>query len=232
MNRQAQGYDEWYQTALGSLCLEIERSTIFGLADIRRGEKAADIGCGTGTFTLEAARLGSRIIGVDSSPEMLAIAASKVRGTEAPVSFLRGNAEELPFSSESLDLVMAITSLCFVSRPEQVVSEAYRVLKAGGRMVIGELNRKSYWSWLRQTKGIFKKSVYRHARFFSASSLDALLTQAGFRTGRVETHIFFPPLNSKVLLKTIRWFETEGKRFMPGSGAFLAVRADKPGLII
>jgi len=225
---QAQRYDEWYGTALGSLCLEIERNTIFSLAGIICGETAADLGCGTGVFTLEAAHLGARIIGVDSSPEMLAAAASKARDTDLPISFLKGNIEELPFSSESLDLVLAITSLCFAGRPEAVINESYRVLKPGGRMVIGELNRTSYWALLRRTKGIFKNSVYRHARFFSAATLGALLVQAGFRTGRIEFHIFFPPLNSKVLLQQSRLFETLGTRLMPGGGAFLAVRADKP----
>ncbi|MCL5671599.1 MAG: class I SAM-dependent methyltransferase [Acidobacteria bacterium] len=188
---QARSYDEWYETALGRLCLRLESRAIFALAGIKPGEAAIDLGCGTGVFSLEAARRGARTVGVDSSAAMLAIAGSKAEHSDLPVSFLRADAESLPFPSESLDLVLAVTALCLAGKPAAVLQEAFRVLKPGGRLVIGELNRRSYWAWLRQLKGRFSESVYRHARFLTFAELDTLLFRVDSSQGKKIRSSFF-----------------------------------------
>src|SRR5581483_7348853 len=83
----AASYDAWYQTPLGSLAHSLESEAIFDLAETKPGERAIDIGCGTGIYTLELARKGAHVVGVDPSMEMVAIAREKFRRAGLPGVF-------------------------------------------------------------------------------------------------------------------------------------------------
>lgn len=95
--------------------------------------RGLEIGVGTGRF---AAPLGVPG-GVDPSPAMLAYAVA--RGVDVFVA----TAEQLPFAESSFDFALVVTTLCFVDSPERMLSEARRVLKPDGRLVIGFIDRAS-----------------------------------------------------------------------------------------
>ncbi|RJQ45811.1 MAG: class I SAM-dependent methyltransferase [Gaiellales bacterium] len=221
----ASAYDAWFETPLGRLCRELEEEAIFRLADVRPREVALDVGCGTGNYSLEMARRGARVVAVDRSAGMLCAARGKALREGLPIAFHRASADSLPLSSGSFDLIVCITVLCFAERPDMILREAHRLLKATGRLVIGELNRSSYWALLRRARAAFHDSSYGSARFLSPGELKKLLGQAGFEVQESETHIFFPPANRPTLLKRYRQFEGAGKHLAPGHGAFMAMKA-------
>lgn len=224
----AAAYDAWYQTPLGKLCGELERRAVLELADVKPAEKALDIGCGTGYFTLALARAGAEVTGIDRAEAIVARARDNAHREGLEPEFVTGDAAQLPFPPESFDLVTSITSLCFAEAPERVLREARRVLKPSGRIVIGELNALSPWALARRIKGLVRPSVYRHARFFRPAALEKLLAKSGFLiTGR-RTLLYFPPLNSPLLLSRYQWFERTGERLFPGGGAFIATGGVKP----
>lgn len=225
----AAAYDAWYETPLGALCGDLEKDAILRMADVRPREMVLDIGCGTGFFSLELARHGARVVGVDSSAGMLEVAREKARREKLPVSFHQAGADSLPFASRSFDLVLGVTVLCFAGRPDSILWEAHRLLKDSGRIVIGELNRLSYWSRLRKAMAWFHDSSYRHARFLSPLDLKGLLEQAGFAVRESETLIFFPPVNRAPVLRRYRLFERIGGTVSPNRGAFISMRASKKG---
>ncbi|MCR4288585.1 MAG: class I SAM-dependent methyltransferase [Deltaproteobacteria bacterium] len=72
-----QRYDSWYETPLGKTSDRLERELIFSTADIREGEKILDAGCGTGTYSIELARMGARVTALDASSDMLDWARAK-----------------------------------------------------------------------------------------------------------------------------------------------------------
>lgn len=131
--------------------------------------RGLEIGVGSGRF---AAPLGVQV-GVDPSPAMLAHAAA--RGIEV----VEGAAEKLPFVANSFDHALAVTTICFVDSAAAMLAEARRVLKPGGRLVIGFIDRESALGQdylAHQAESVF----YREATFYSADEVERLLRQAGF----------------------------------------------------
>ncbi|WP_238339216.1 class I SAM-dependent methyltransferase [Candidatus Manganitrophus noduliformans] len=225
----ADRYDAWYQTPLGSLAHALESEVIFNLAEVKPAERAIDIGCGTGIYTLELARRGSRVVGVDPSMEMIAIAREKFRRAGLPGLFVLGSAEALPFRPSCFDLALAVTSLCFVRSPDQTIEETHRVLKQDGRLVLGELNRFSPWALWRRLKGLFTDTIYNQAHFWGRRKLERLLQRKGFRIGATRILLHFPPVPSRTFLKGYRLFEVILKKLAPGTGAFIAMKAERGG---
>lgn len=213
-------YDAWYKTPLGSLCGRLEKEAVFGL--FKPDGLVLDIGCGTGNYTLELLRRNVRAIGIDSAFDMVMFAKNKITANGFKPLLVVGSAEQLPFKDNSFNSVLEVTALCFIEHTEAVIKESFRVLKPKGTITIGELNRFSYWAFLRRLKGLLKKSIYRQARFFTIKELSRLLETAGFKDLKWSSCIYFPPINAEWFLKGYRFFENIGKLF-PQKGAFVVV---------
>ncbi|MBN2203857.1 MAG: class I SAM-dependent methyltransferase [Thermoleophilia bacterium] len=171
--------------------------------------RGLEIGVGSGRF---AGPLGITA-GVDPSPTMLALAAA--RGIEC----VEGVAEDLPFADAGFDHALIVTTICFVDSAPTMLSEARRVLKPGGTLVIGFVDRESpigrdYLA--HQAKSVF----YREATFFSAAEVEQLLRDAGFAVrdwGQTLSHTLGETRDIEPL---------EPGR---GRGAFVVVRASTAG---
>ncbi|MHB8792829.1 MAG: class I SAM-dependent methyltransferase [Thermoleophilia bacterium] len=221
----AEKYNAWYRSPLGRVCLELEKSALMESAMPLPGERALDVGCGTGAFTLELARRGAVATGVDRSESMLSLARSLAVQDGLQVTFTVADAETLPFPDSEFDLVIAVTVLCFAADPGRMLRESLRVLKPDGRLVIGELNSLSPWAWWRRARRRFMRSSFAGARFFSPKELAALLRENGFQNEGLRTLLFFPPVNRLLLMRRHQFFEREGQRLFPMRGAFIAARA-------
>jgi SAM-dependent methyltransferase len=226
-DRLAPDYDAWYQTPLGVLSDALEKEAVLSLADPRPGEYALDVSCGTGNYALALARRGAKVVAIDPSEKMLQIAQSKARGEGLDIGFRRGMVEALPFANDSFDLATAILMLEFTVSPEKALSEMLRVLKPGGRLVVGVLGRYSLWALIRRFKSLFIPSIWSGATFFSRRRLTILLAGAGARNLRWRSTIYFPPVSNGWLLSRLQAFEGIGQRAFPGLGAFLVARAEK-----
>ena len=115
----------------------------FSMGEIRPGENVVDVGSGAGIDSLIAARMAGpsgRVVGVDMTPEML----GRAKGAAAEaglgnVEFRQGHAESLPVEDGWADVVISngVVNLC----PDKlaVFREMRRVLRAGGRLQIGDI---------------------------------------------------------------------------------------------
>ncbi|WP_417517045.1 ArsR/SmtB family transcription factor [Minwuia sp.] len=99
-----------------------------------------DLGTGTGRMLAILGAKASRAIGVDVNGEMLAVARQAIdRPDFRHVHVRQADIHNLPFSRESFDLITAHQVLHFLDDPDQVIREAARVLRPGGRMIVADL---------------------------------------------------------------------------------------------
>jgi ubiquinone/menaquinone biosynthesis C-methylase UbiE len=114
-------------------------------AAIASGEQVLDVGCGTGTLAIAAARAAPdvRVTGLDADASILARARKKTVGSGLEVEFDQGMSTTLPYPDAIFDLVLS--TLFFHHLPDdakhQTAAELVRVLRPGGRLVVGDLGR-------------------------------------------------------------------------------------------
>jgi SAM-dependent methyltransferase len=138
----------------------------------------ADIGCGEGYLTLEAARWARSVIAIDRSDEVLERAKALARRRRVTnVTWKKGDIAKLPLKDESVDVALLSQSLHHAAHPERALAEATRVLKPAGRVLLLDL-REHDQAWVRNRFGD------RHLGFSSAE-LESLLRTAGLADVRV-----------------------------------------------
>jgi SAM-dependent methyltransferase len=96
------------------------------------GEDVLDVACGTGNAALRAAQAGTRVTGLDLTPELLAIA----RAQAPDITWIEGDAQDLPFADASFDVVLSVFGCMFAPDHQRTAREILRVLRPGGRAVI------------------------------------------------------------------------------------------------
>jgi ubiquinone/menaquinone biosynthesis C-methylase UbiE len=136
-----------------------------------------DIGCGTGRLLRRAARRvpDARMTGVDASEEMIRVARASVNGT-APIRFVHGFAEDMPFGDESFDLVVTTMSFHHWSDQSLGLREARRVLAPDGTFVLVDALAAGWVRWFLMRS--------HHGRFNPPETLERMLQQAGFDGAR------------------------------------------------
>ena len=165
--------------------------------------RGVEIGVGTGRFAVPL----KIKIGVEPSRHMGEIA--RKRG----ILVVKGTAEDLPLGDESFDFALMVTTICFVDDPLKALQEARRVIKNGGHVIVGIVDRESFLG--REYEERREKSLfYKHARFFSTEEIVHLMKKAGFEDFRMVQTLFKHP--SKLT-------DVEPVR----EGAFVVVRGKK-----
>jgi ubiquinone/menaquinone biosynthesis C-methylase UbiE len=166
-----------------------------------------EVGIGTGLFARE---LGIRM-GNDPSESMLRIAQSRNLITYR----CKGNC--LPFHDGYFDFVLMVTTICFLDDVAGTLKECFRVIRPGGSIIVGFVDKESIIGKAYQAAGV-KSLFYKEAEFYSAREVRSFLKEAGFIVKKVRQTLFGE-------LSGI----TEGQQHLEGSGkgGFVAVLANR-----
>jgi SAM-dependent methyltransferase len=140
-------YEAWYHTPRGHWISDCEFTQLQQLLRPEAGALLLDVGCGTGYFSRHFARIGLSVIGIDPDPAALKFAITQ----GGDIRYMQGNALELPFTDNSCDYTVAVTSLCFIEDPMQALREMWRVTRH--TLALGLLNRHSLLHWKKQGQG-------------------------------------------------------------------------------
>jgi ArsR family transcriptional regulator len=133
----------------------------------------ADLGCGEGYLTIEAARWAKRVTAIDRSPDVLSRGKelARRRGVKN-ITWKRGDLQKVPIDDASMDLVLLSQALHHAQEPRTTLQEAHRILRAGGRVLLLDL-REHGEAWVTSTLG-------DRWLGFDDKSLEKLITDTGF----------------------------------------------------
>jgi ubiquinone/menaquinone biosynthesis C-methylase UbiE len=156
---------------------------------------------------------------------MLAAARSRSEAAPGGPRLINGHVEALPFVDGAFDHVVAVAVLCFVREVDHALAEMARVLKPGGRLVVGELGRFSLWAAVRRVRGWLCARTWRAARFHTTDELQRLVKRHGLVVRETRGSIYYPPCGpaASFLAPPDFWL---GRRTTLGAG-FIALSAAK-----
>ena len=198
------------------------------LATLSPGEVVLDLGSGGGIDVLLSARRvspGGRAYGVDMTDEMLALAGEnqKKAGVEN-VEFLKGHIEDVPLPDGHVDVVISNCVINLSTDKPKVISEAFRVLKPGGRFAVSDVvflgSKRELPESVLHTVGLWTGCV---AGALEKAEYEDILREAGFEDVSVEVTNVYDP---EVVEGLTGLEEIEALRKVPAASAF--VRACKP----
>jgi len=147
INPIANGYDslaEEWDRRYENPTIRYRRSIEFNAIskNIKKGDKVLDVGCGSGRHTFFLLEKGCNVTGVDVSPKMLEVLKQKAEKRKYSLPLFLADCNNLPFETESFDVVVSIYgSLTHLQKPVCCIQEMKRVLRKGGKVVVGVENK-------------------------------------------------------------------------------------------
>ena len=116
---------------------------IIELLELKASDVVADLGCGTGYFTVPLSHKVKKVYGIDMQKEMLTFLEHKIQQQKIEnIETTLSKENEIPLKNKSVDLLLSVNTLHEFSHKETIIDEIQRVLKADGRVVIIDFKKE------------------------------------------------------------------------------------------
>jgi len=202
-NEHVQEYEDWFEKY--PYVFRSEVAAIKKLLPAGKDRKGLEIGVGTGRFA-KALHIQE---GIDPSESMREVAAK--RG----VFVLNAMAEKLPHKPNQFDFVLMNFCVSYFDDLQEALREAHRVLKTGGVLVVGFVDKNSPIAHLYERRAA-KSAFYKNAKFYSADTIAARVRKAGFAEQEMWQTLFHLPARVKTVETAL-----PGK----GKGSYIFIKA-------
>ncbi len=207
----------WLASPPGRYVLDWEQShfdvavgDVFGYHAVQCGEPGLD--------ALRANRMPHRVHALRGADPLPAHEGPRVRVEHF---------EELPFDTQSVDLLVLPHVLEFAHDPHQVLREADRVLRPEGRLIVSGFNPVSLWGARQLLRGPFPRFLPREGHFIAVPRLRDWCKLLSFEVERARYGCWRPPCRTQLWLDRTRVLERAGDRWWPICGAVYMVSATK-----
>lgn len=127
-----------------AVLLEPHAEALAEACGIRPGMHLLDVGAGNGNFALAAARRDAVVTASDVTPRMVELGRARSAAANLPITWVEGDAEQLPFPDASFDIVASVFGAMFAPQPQKVASELLRVAKPRGLVAIANYGRVGF----------------------------------------------------------------------------------------
>lgn len=184
--------------------------------------RCLEVGAGTGEVSKALIKNNHEVAATDISPKMVENIKRKL-----DIKAIVCDAEKLPFARNSFDTVVGAEMIYYLDHPEKFLSEASRVLKPEGRLLLSSTNNtaKIYDRIRAVLRSLGFKAMYfddKNREFMSSGKLTHLLEEAGFKIMR----------EKKIIILPFRFFDSLNrmleKTFLGYLGIFILIYAKKP----
>jgi ubiquinone/menaquinone biosynthesis C-methylase UbiE len=127
------------------------------------GKRLLEVGCGTGTDSLQFARGGALFTGIDLTPRSIEIARKRFEVYKQQGEFILSDAENLNFPDQSFDVVYSFGVIHHTPNTERAATEIHRVLKPGGKAIVMVYHRTSlyYWGGIILKRGLLRGELLK-----------------------------------------------------------------------
>lgn len=204
-NEHVKAYEAWYKKYPNVYLSEVAaiKEQLLKLPENING---IEVGLGTGRFSQP---LGIKE-GIEPSYEM------RKKAIKRGIEVMEGVAERLPYGDLQFDFVLFVT-ICHLNEIKTAFLQAYRVLKHGGAIIIGFIDKNQSIAKQYEEKRD-RSTFYRHATFYTVNRIEKLLKEAGFRNFEYNQTLLGP-------LEKVNEIQTPKQGF--GKGSFVVVKAVK-----
>ena len=200
------------------------------LAELKEGETVLDLGSGGGIdVLLSARRVGptGKAYGLDMTDEMLGLARKNAAAIGAAnVEFLKGHIEEIPLPDNSVDVIISNCVINLSADKRQVLREAFRVLKPGGRFAVSDVVVKGEVpTAMRRSLELWVGCV---AGALEVGEFEALLREAGFEDPSIEPTRVYRTDDARAFVKDAGLDMVAFEEAVDGKIMAAFIRATKP----